>query len=72
MPPSAPLVAGSARISSAEVPPDVHGLVVHADGFTVASEGRAFLVRLAPADAAVIGRHLLHGAAKRGMVISDQ
>lgn len=51
--------AGSVQITAADTPADVHGLVVHADGFTVAAGGRAFMVTMAPEVAAEIARHLL-------------
>lgn len=61
MPPPHTL-AGSVRITPAEVPADVHGIVVSASGFTIASEGRAFIVSMSPEAAAAMGRHLLRFA----------
>jgi hypothetical protein len=64
MPRSPFTLAGTVHIASAPVPPDVHGLVVHADGFTIATEGRAVLVTMAPAVAVEMAHRLLRGAAK--------
>ncbi|RYZ87528.1 MAG: hypothetical protein EOP04_11510 [Proteobacteria bacterium] len=57
-------LAGTIHIASAEVPPDVLGLVVHADGFTVVTEGRAVVVTMPPAAAVELAHRLLRGAAK--------
>jgi hypothetical protein len=55
---------GAAHIELRETPPDVCGVVVHGDGFTVAANGLAMMVRLAPAEAKRVAHRLLLGAAK--------